>query len=46
MSHRGRGNGFALEGVTAMWMIPLTVVLKMKRTRTGWEIELRVRLFI
>ena len=46
MSHRGRGNGFVLEGVTAMWMIPLTVVLKMKRTRAGWEIELRVRLFI
>ncbi len=44
MSRRGRGNGFALKGVTDMWMIPWTVVLKVKRTRTGWELEIRVQI--
>ena len=27
-----------------MWMIPLTVVLKVKRTRTSWVIEVRIQL--
>ncbi len=44
MSHRGRGNGFALKGVTDMWMIPLTVVFRVERTRTGWVVEIRVQL--
>lgn len=43
MSRRGRGNGFVLEGVTGMWMIPLTVVLRVERTRTGWAVEIRVQ---
>ncbi len=24
-----------------MWMIPLSVTLRMKRTRTGWEVVIR-----
>lgn len=27
-----------------MWMFPLTVVLKVKRTRTIWVIEVRIQL--
>lgn len=26
-----------------MWIIPLTVVLRVKRTRTGWDVEIRVQ---
>tara|TARA_R110002020_G_scaffold80671_2_gene201087 strand:- start:189 stop:311 length:123 start_codon:yes stop_codon:yes gene_type:complete len=33
------------EGVTEMEMIPWTVVLRVKRTRTGWVLEIRVQLF-
>lgn len=27
-----------------MWMIPLTVVLKVKRTRTSWVTEVRIQI--
>ncbi len=33
-----------LPGCAAMWIIPLTVVLRVKRTRTGWDVEIRVEL--
>ncbi len=29
-----------------MWMIPLSVTLEVKRTRRGWQVILRVQLFI
>lgn len=29
-----------------MWFFPLSVTLRMKKTRSGWQAELRVTLFI
>jgi len=47
MRHRDRGNGFALNPeVTAMWYLPLSITLEMKRTRTSWQLRFRVRFIL
>jgi len=44
MSRRDRGNGFAFNSeVHAMWFLPVSVTLEMKRTRTSWTLVIRVR---
>jgi hypothetical protein len=47
MSLPGRGNGFALETeVTAMWLVPVSVTLRITKTRRGWQVFLRVRFVV
>jgi hypothetical protein len=42
---RLRQTGFAFElEVHAMWFLPLSVTLEVKRTRTGWLFRIRVHI--
>jgi len=44
---RRRGDGLApAPEVTAMWFLPLTITLRMRRTRNSWLLELRVQLIV
>jgi len=47
MSYRDRGNGFAFNSeVNAMWFLPVSVTLEMKRTRTSWLLVIRVHFIL
>jgi hypothetical protein len=43
MGHTDFGKGLALEnGGDAMWFLPLSVTLVVRKTRTSWSIAVRV----
>ena len=46
MGHPDRGDGLALEPeVIAMRLMPWSITLELRKTRTGWVVSVRVTFF-